>query len=60
MSEGCVHGVGDRCAGVTAAGVIAWAKRFDFNEPDESEGALVEALVRHLVRDGDAGLIGTR
>lgn len=44
------------------AGVVEWAKRFEVgsSSPLMSVGAFGEELGRHLVRDGDAGLIGTR
>lgn len=55
----CNRGVGSG-VGATALGVIEWAKQFGFDSTEESEGLLGEALVRHVVRDSDAGLIGTR
>lgn len=68
-SQGLPHGTvvwtggqagvnGESCA--DGNGIMAWANRFDLNAPGESDGVLRAALVQHVVRDGDAGLLGTR
>ena len=62
-SSGCdvgVHGVGVSARGVTAAGVAEWVNRFEAGSPKTGVGVIAEELMRHLVREGDVGLIGTR